>query len=90
MPGHCLSLSPATQVSQDGGFTTDHDWSFLVYYNNPYAPHLLRETGDRSATGLMKDDLLMLNFFPEVPENTYSNRNEIIFVIDRSGKHKRR
>ncbi|XP_063855565.1 von Willebrand factor A domain-containing protein 5A-like [Scylla paramamosain] len=33
----------------------------------------------------MKDDLLMLNLFPEVPTNTYSSRNEIIFVIDRSG-----
>ncbi|XP_050716857.1 von Willebrand factor A domain-containing protein 5A-like isoform X2 [Eriocheir sinensis] len=75
----------SAQVSQDGGFKCDHDWSFLVYYNNPYAPHLLRETGDRSATGLMKDDLLMLNFFPEVPENTYSSKNEVIFIIDRSG-----
>ncbi|XP_050690346.1 von Willebrand factor A domain-containing protein 5A-like isoform X2 [Eriocheir sinensis] len=75
----------SAQVGQDGGFKCDHDWSFLVYYNNPYAPHLLRETGDRSATGLMKDDLLMLNFFPEVPENTYSNKNEVIFIIDRSG-----
>ncbi|KAK8372876.1 hypothetical protein O3P69_016204 [Scylla paramamosain] len=34
----------------------------------------------------MKDDLLMLNLFPEVPTNTYSSRNEIIFVIDRSGE----
>ncbi|XP_050690301.1 von Willebrand factor A domain-containing protein 5A-like isoform X2 [Eriocheir sinensis] len=75
----------SAQVGQDGGFKCDHDWSFLVYYNNPYAPHLLRETGDRSATGLMKDDLLMLNVFPEVPENTYSDKNEVIFVIDRSG-----
>ncbi|XP_063856771.1 von Willebrand factor A domain-containing protein 5A-like isoform X2 [Scylla paramamosain] len=33
----------------------------------------------------MKDDLLMLNLFPEVPTNTYSSRNEIIFVIDHSG-----
>ena len=57
----------------------------LVYYNNAYQPHLLRETGDRSATGIMKDDLLMLNLFPEVPADSYSSRNEIVFVIDRSG-----
>ena len=73
------------QVGQDGGFKTDHDWSMLVYYNNAYQPHLLRETGDRSGTGIMKDDLLMLNLFPEVPADSYSSRNEIIFVIDRSG-----
>ncbi|KAG0724007.1 von Willebrand factor A domain-containing protein 5A [Chionoecetes opilio] len=48
-------------------------------------PHLLRETGDRAATAIMKDDLLMLNLFPEVPGDSYSSRNEIIFVIDRSG-----
>ncbi|KAK8376844.1 hypothetical protein O3P69_010047 [Scylla paramamosain] len=60
------------QMSQDGGFSCDHDWSML--------------TGERSATGIMKDDLLMLNLFPEVPTKTYSSRNEIIFVIDRSGE----
>ncbi len=74
------------QMSQDGGFSCDHDWSMLVYYRSAYRPHLLRETGERSATGIMKDDLLMLNLFPEVPTNTYSSRNEIIFVIDRSGE----
>ena len=73
------------QVQQDGGFNCDHDWSMLVYYNNAYQPHLLRETGDRASTGLMKDDMLMLNIFPEVPADNYSSRNEIIFVIDRSG-----
>ncbi|KAK8378073.1 hypothetical protein O3P69_018790 [Scylla paramamosain] len=75
----------SAQVSQEGGFSCDHDWSMLVYYKNAYQPHLLRETGERSATGIMRDDLLMLNLFPEVPTNSYSSRNEIIFVIDRSG-----
>ena len=28
---------------------------------------------------------MMINLFPEVPQNTISNQNEIIFVIDRSG-----
>uniref|UniRef100_A0A0P4WBW3 VWFA domain-containing protein n=1 Tax=Scylla olivacea TaxID=85551 RepID=A0A0P4WBW3_SCYOL len=79
------NLLSMPQVSQDGGFSCDHDWSMLVYYKNAYQPHLLRETGERSATGIMRDDLLMLNLFPEVPTNSYSSRNEIIFVIDRSG-----
>ena len=74
------------QVKQDGRFTCDHDWSLLVYYRNAYQPHLLRETGERSATGFMRDDLLMLNLFPEMPENSYSNKNEIVFVVDRSGE----
>ena len=57
-----------------------------VYYESPYTPHILVETGDRSSTSLMKEDLIMLNFFPEVPEVSFSHKNEIIFVIDRSGK----
>ncbi|XP_069960100.1 von Willebrand factor A domain-containing protein 5A isoform X2 [Cherax quadricarinatus] len=75
----------SAQVTQDGGFKSDHDWSLLIYYANPYKTHIIRETGDRSTTGLMKDDLIMLNLFPEVPSKSYSNKNEIIFVIDRSG-----
>ncbi|XP_069960110.1 von Willebrand factor A domain-containing protein 5A isoform X2 [Cherax quadricarinatus] len=75
----------SAQVTQDGGFKSDHDWSLLIYYANPYKTHIIRETGDRSTTGLMKDDLIMINLFPEVPSNSYSNKNEIIFIIDRSG-----
>lgn len=74
------------QVTQDGGFKRDHDWSLLVYYNNPYKAHVIRESGDRSATGIMKDDVIMVNLFPEVPLDSYSNKNEIIFIVDRSGK----
>nr|XP_045594486.1 von Willebrand factor A domain-containing protein 5A-like [Procambarus clarkii] len=74
----------SAQVRQDGGFRSDHDWSLLLYYANPYKTRVLRETGDRSATGLMKEDLVMINLFPEVPSSSFSNNNEIIFIIDRS------
>ena len=74
------------QVSQNGGFSSDHDWSFVIYYNNPYNPQVLIENGDPSTTGLMKDQVLMINLFPQLPENSYSSRNEVIFVVDRSGK----
>nr|XP_045618383.1 von Willebrand factor A domain-containing protein 5A-like isoform X4 [Procambarus clarkii] len=75
----------SAEVTQDGGFKSDHDWSLLLYYANPYKTRVIRETGDRSATGLMKDDLVMINLFPEVPANSYSSKNEVIFLIDRSG-----
>lgn len=58
----------------------------LIYFADPYKTHVLRETGDRSGVGLMKDDLLMVNLFPEVPASSFSNKNEVIFVVDRSGK----
>ncbi|CAL4065069.1 unnamed protein product, partial [Meganyctiphanes norvegica] len=73
------------KVTQDGGFTNDHDWSMVIYYSDSYKTHMVRETGDRAGTSIIKDDVLMVNLFPEVPEASYSNKNEIIFIIDRSG-----
>ncbi|KAF2357239.1 von Willebrand factor type A [Trinorchestia longiramus] len=73
------------KISQDGGYRSDHEWSFVVHYNNPYSPQVLVETGDPTATGLMKDQVLMINMFPELPESSYSHFNEVIFVVDRSG-----
>ncbi|XP_064121978.1 von Willebrand factor A domain-containing protein 5A-like isoform X16 [Macrobrachium nipponense] len=78
--------SMSAEVTQDsGGFKPDHDWSMLIYYANPYKTHIIRESGERAGTGLMKDDLVMVNLHPEFPEESYSHRNEILFVVDRSG-----
>lgn len=35
--------------------------------------------------GMMKEDLLMVNFYPKLEENATSTIGEYIFVIDRSG-----
>ncbi|XP_068240507.1 von Willebrand factor A domain-containing protein 5A-like isoform X2 [Palaemon carinicauda] len=76
----------SAEITQEcGRFKPDHDWNMLIYYQNPYKTHIIREKGDRSSTGLMKDDLLMVNLHPELPEQSYSHRNEVIFVVDRSG-----
>ncbi|CAL4145476.1 unnamed protein product, partial [Meganyctiphanes norvegica] len=75
----------SAKVTQDGGFKSDHDWSMVIYYSNAYKTHLVRETGDRAGTNIIKDDVLMINLFPEVPQESYSNKNEIIFIVDRSG-----
>lgn len=75
----------SAEVSHDGESGHDHDWSLLLYYSNPYKTHIIRESGDRSATGLMKDDVIMVNLHPEIPSESYSNKNEVIFVVDRSG-----
>ncbi|XP_037799719.1 von Willebrand factor A domain-containing protein 5A-like isoform X7 [Penaeus monodon] len=75
----------SAEVSQCRSSNYDRDWTMLIYYADPYKTHVLRETGDRSGVGLMKDDLLMVNLFPEVPASSFSNKNEVIFVVDRSG-----
>ncbi|RXG57903.1 von Willebrand factor A domain-containing protein 5A [Armadillidium vulgare] len=73
-------------IVQDDGMNFDHDWSFHIYYQTVHKPHCLQMTGDQTSSGLMKDDIIMLNIFPEVPIEDYSPHNEIILVVDRSSK----
>ncbi|KAB7498347.1 von Willebrand factor A domain-containing protein 5A [Armadillidium nasatum] len=75
----------SAKITQDGGTNFDHDWSLQIYYHTVHKPHCLQMSGDRTSTGLMKDDIIMLNLFPEVPFEGYSPHNEIILVVDRSG-----
>jgi len=35
--------------------------------------------------GILCQDVMMLNFFPELSESEFSNNHEFIIVIDRSG-----
>jgi len=35
--------------------------------------------------GILCQDVMMLNFFPQLSESEFSNNHEFIFVIDRSG-----
>ncbi|KAK8723637.1 hypothetical protein OTU49_011475, partial [Cherax quadricarinatus] len=72
----------SAKVTQDGDIICDHDWSLVIYYSNPYKTHVLQEVGDHTSSGFMNDNLIMINIFPEIPANSYSNKNEIIFFID--------
>ncbi|KAL3888728.1 hypothetical protein ACJMK2_001091 [Sinanodonta woodiana] len=67
-------------------FTFDHDLSVLVEYKDCNTPQIVLEKGDPLSGGLLKEDLLMVNFFLEPPAQiTTSNPGEFIFIIDRSG-----
>lgn len=35
--------------------------------------------------GILCQDVMMLNFFPELNESEFSSNHEFVFVIDRSG-----
>jgi hypothetical protein len=37
--------------------------------------------------GILHQDVVMLNFFPELSDSEFSNKHEFIFVIDRSGDY---
>ncbi|RXG52004.1 von Willebrand factor A domain-containing protein 5A [Armadillidium vulgare] len=66
-----LPLKIDGAITQDDGMNFDHDWSFQIYYQTVHKPHCLQMAGDRTSSGLMKDDVLMLNLFPEVPLEDY-------------------
>ncbi|XP_063435543.1 von Willebrand factor A domain-containing protein 5A-like [Mytilus trossulus] len=68
-------------------FKFDHDLSFDIIYDSINEPEIILELGNKEKDGLLKEDLLMLNFYPDLKqgEETEYSKREFIFVIDRSG-----
>ncbi|VDI27450.1 Hypothetical predicted protein [Mytilus galloprovincialis] len=68
-------------------FKFDHDLSFDIIYDNINEPEIILELGNKEKDGLLKEDLLMLNFYPDLKQgdDTEDSKREFIFVIDRSG-----
>ena len=83
----CLKFLFFIQLEQFLLTSEGKEWSFDIYYHSPHQPHVLKETGDRSCSGMMADDVIMLNLFPELPVDAFSPHNEIIFVVDCSGNY---
>ncbi|XP_076101131.1 von Willebrand factor A domain-containing protein 5A-like [Mytilus galloprovincialis] len=68
-------------------FKFDHDLSFDIIYDNINEPEIILEVGIKEKDGLLKEDLLMLSFYPDLKQGdkTGDSKREFIFVIDRSG-----
>ncbi|XP_053392399.1 von Willebrand factor A domain-containing protein 5A-like isoform X2 [Mercenaria mercenaria] len=73
------------KVSIGDDFKFDLDIQFLVQYEVPYAPQVVLEDGNTEAEGLLKEDILMVSFHPDLKEVAMATNGEYIFVIDRSG-----
>ncbi|CAC5412219.1 unnamed protein product [Mytilus coruscus] len=78
-------LSASIDLAEE--FKFDHDLSFDIIYDNINEPEIILELGNKEKDGLLKEDLLMLNFYPDLKqgEETEDSKREFIFVIDRSG-----
>ncbi|XP_052105198.1 von Willebrand factor A domain-containing protein 5A-like [Mytilus californianus] len=61
------------------------DLEFSVSYDDVSKPEAILEVGDRSKDGLLKEDVLMLNFIPDLKNHCGNVKREFIFVMDRSG-----
>ncbi|KAK3598702.1 hypothetical protein CHS0354_003259 [Potamilus streckersoni] len=67
-------------------FKFDHDLSVLVEYEDCNVPQVVLEKGDPHSGGMLKEDVLMVNFFLEPPAKIpRTNPGEFIFIVDRSG-----
>ncbi|XP_005997077.1 von Willebrand factor A domain-containing protein 5A [Latimeria chalumnae] len=78
----------SAQVSLTEGHKFDRDVELLFYYNEVNQPSVILEEGLQSADAgsLMRDPVLMLNFFPHFPERlNLPPRGEFIFLVDCSG-----
>ncbi|XP_076095358.1 von Willebrand factor A domain-containing protein 5A-like [Mytilus galloprovincialis] len=64
------------------------DLEFSVSYDNVSKPEAILEIGDRNKDGLLKEDVLMLNFIPDLKNHCGIVKREFIFVMDRSGSMK--
>lgn len=66
-------------------FTFSHDLHCILYYKNPYEPNSMLAKGDPSREGLLKENLLMLSYFPELKDEDFSSNHEFVIIVDRSG-----
>ncbi|XP_076104765.1 von Willebrand factor A domain-containing protein 5A-like [Mytilus galloprovincialis] len=68
-------------------FQFDHDLTMDIKYGNINKPQVILEPGNLEKDGFLKEDILMVNFFPDIKQGTHTenSQREFIFVIDRSG-----
>ena len=76
-------LSAVIELAEE--FKFDHDLSLDIVYNDITKPVVILELGDRKKDGLLKEDVIMLNLYPDLKqEEMEDSKREFIFVIDRS------
>ncbi|VDK31500.1 unnamed protein product [Dibothriocephalus latus] len=76
----------AAMVTLQSDFKFDHDLEMEIVFGDPTKLMVIYEEGDsRVNSGILALDCLTVNFLPMFKEGT-DTRNEVIFLIDRSGK----
>eukprot|EP00079_Xenopus_tropicalis_P032046 XP_017945817.1 PREDICTED: von Willebrand factor A domain-containing protein 5A-like [Xenopus tropicalis] len=75
----------SAKVSLAQGHKFDKDVELLAYYLQANTPSAMVEAGlpDAVKGSIMADPVVMLNFYPNIPEK--ANSGEFIFLMDRSG-----
>lgn len=88
-PELTVSIEEPDKLSAQASYATEDcklstDLTLYIQYEDDSQPTAIIERGSAGQDGIMKSDMLLLNFYPEFQEIT-SKCGEFIFVIDRSG-----
>ncbi|BHF69187.1 von Willebrand factor A domain-containing protein 5A [Sparganum proliferum] len=76
----------AMKVALQSDFKFDHDLEMEIVFADPNKLMIAYEEGDsKEKSGILSLDCLTVDFLPVFKEET-DTRNEVIFLIDRSGK----
>ncbi|ESO09061.1 hypothetical protein HELRODRAFT_74072, partial [Helobdella robusta] len=78
-------VNGSTEVKLQDKFVADHDFELEIAIKEPHKPFAVMEKGSEDKDGILKQDIVMLNFVPELDESAMSSQHEFLFVIDRSG-----
>ncbi|CAC5411086.1 unnamed protein product [Mytilus coruscus] len=75
-----------TDVELAGKFDFDHDLTCDIHYEDIHQPVVALEVGDQKKDGLLREDILVLSLYPDIPDEKQKNvKSEFIFMIDKSG-----
>ncbi|KAL3888491.1 hypothetical protein ACJMK2_000858, partial [Sinanodonta woodiana] len=72
-------------LAEDFTFKFDHDISVVIQYEESYLPHAILERGSPNKNGFLQQDILMINYFPELLPSPEFECGEFIFLINTSG-----
>ena len=72
-------------VTLPNSFNQKEDLDLRVVYENPHKSVMTLEPGAEGRTGILQNDVIMLNFYPDIDRSATTANAEFIFLVDRSG-----
>ena len=72
-------------VTLPNSFNQKVDLDLRVVYENPHKSVMTLEPGAEGQTGILQNDVIMLNFYPDTDRSATTANAEFIFLVDRSG-----
>lgn len=75
----------SAKVALTNGYKFDHDLSLTLEYEDMFVPTAILEQGRQDKEGILKSDVIMVDFLPDLRSVPEQKDSEFVFVIDCSG-----